>query len=290
MAKRFTDTEKYRKPFVRSLKGPYKLLWDYLYHDCDNAGIWIVDFEIAQIYLGADMKVNEKDALQIFNADQYRVHPFDGGKKWFIPSFIPFQYSKLGEKNPAHTKVISTLLSLGFLVEGIEDSKEAQRTFVVPPLGTMVKDMVVGTVVGEGKKQDTVKEKSQKSEKELSAIRVLEYYRDATGRKIQTDNRGWIKLVLDRFKEDITEQDLKDIVDIKVLQWTGGQFEAHLVPKTLFGDKHCRDYKLEVDRAKDKGLSATQIKNAARPSNALKTRDEMMEEFRIAQAKKYAQV
>ena len=51
MAKRFTDTNKYKKPFIRGLQGAYKLFWDYLYHDCDHAGIWIVDFEIAQTYL-----------------------------------------------------------------------------------------------------------------------------------------------------------------------------------------------------------------------------------------------
>ena len=59
MAKRFTDTEKYRKPFLRGLQGAYKLLWDFLYHDCNHAGIWIKDFEIAQIYIGNDMPINE---------------------------------------------------------------------------------------------------------------------------------------------------------------------------------------------------------------------------------------
>ena len=47
--KRFTDTDKYKKPFIRGLKGAYKLLWDYLYHECDNAGVWIDDFDVAQI-------------------------------------------------------------------------------------------------------------------------------------------------------------------------------------------------------------------------------------------------
>ena len=109
-------------------------------------------------------------------------------------------------------------------------------------------------------KESSKKQKGGVGEKELSAIRVLEYYRDATNRRVQTDNKGWIRLICARFKEGISEQDLKDIVDIKVLQWTGKEYEAHLVPKTLFGDKHCRDYKLEIDRVKEKGLTADQIK------------------------------
>lgn len=109
MAKRFTDTAKYKKTFIRSLPGAYKLLWDFLYHDCDHAGIWIVDFDIAQTYLGRDMPVDKEKALQLFNADEVRIIEIDGGKKWFIKSFIEFQYGKLSEKNKAHTYVISVL-------------------------------------------------------------------------------------------------------------------------------------------------------------------------------------
>lgn len=110
MAKRFTDTNKYKKPFIRGLQGAYKLLWDFLYHDCDHAGIWIVDFEIAQSYIGKDMPVNSKHALIYFNEDEQRIIEIDGGKKWFIPSFIEFQYGQLTEKNRAHASVITILL------------------------------------------------------------------------------------------------------------------------------------------------------------------------------------
>jgi len=109
MAKRFTDTNKYKKPFIRGLQGAYKLLWDYLYHDCDHAGIWIVDFDIAQIYIGADMPVNKSDALQYFNNGEKRIIEIDNGKKWFMPSFIEFQYGELNEQNRAHNSVIQIL-------------------------------------------------------------------------------------------------------------------------------------------------------------------------------------
>lgn len=106
MAKRFTDTDKYKKRFVRSLPGPYKLLWDFLYHDCNHAGIWQVDFDVAQIMVGIDMPISESDALNLF-AD--KVVPFDNGEKWFIPSFVVFQYGTLSESNRAHSSVIEQL-------------------------------------------------------------------------------------------------------------------------------------------------------------------------------------
>lgn len=109
MAKRFTDTNKYKKPFIRGLQGAYKLLWDYLYHDCDHAGIWIVDFEVAQLYLGQDMKVNKKDALKYFNHGQVRILEVDNGSKWFIIPFIEFQYGKLNSSNRVHNSVLLAL-------------------------------------------------------------------------------------------------------------------------------------------------------------------------------------
>lgn len=109
MAKRFTDTNKYKKHFLRGLQGAYKVLWDFLYHDCDNSGIWIVDFEMAQHYVGKDLPVNREDAIKFFNSEEIRIIELDNGGKWFMPSFIEFQYGKLMATNKAHTNVIVTL-------------------------------------------------------------------------------------------------------------------------------------------------------------------------------------
>ena len=136
MAKRFTDTDKYKKPFIRGLKGAYKLLWDYLYHDCNHAGIWIVDFDIAQIYIGSDMPINKSDALKFFNTDEIRVIEFDNCSKWFIPSFIDFQYGTLTETNRAHNSVISILSKYGLyknkgLIRGLQGRKDKDKDKVM---------------------------------------------------------------------------------------------------------------------------------------------------------------
>lgn len=88
------------------------MFWDFLYHDCDNAGIWHVDIDIAQIYVGKDMPINPETALRVFNEGEERVKVLPGGK-WFIIPFIPFQYGELTPINNMHRPIIATLIKLG---------------------------------------------------------------------------------------------------------------------------------------------------------------------------------
>lgn len=147
MAKRFTDTDKYKKPFLRAMPGAYKLLWDYICNDCNHAGIWIVDFEIAQMYVGSDMKINKAKALQLFNADKIRVIEIKGGKYWFIFSFIEFQYGILNPLNRAHNSVINCLSSYDLW----DDIKNKIKPLTSPLQGAMDKD----------KEKDMVKDMDQ---------------------------------------------------------------------------------------------------------------------------------
>ena len=113
MAKRFTDTQKYRKPFFRQLPSDYKLFWAFLYHECDHAGVWIVDFEIAQICLKTETNITSEKALEIFNKEEEKIIVIDNGRKWFLPGFIEFQYGVLNEKIKAHASAMKILRSNG---------------------------------------------------------------------------------------------------------------------------------------------------------------------------------
>ena len=119
MAKRFIDTDLFKKRFVRSLPAGYKLLWVYLFCECDHAGIWEVDLEVAGLFCGVTFTPEE---LNKRLGD--RLQFFDGGSKAFIPDFIEFQYgTDLNPHNPAHRSVIARLEKyglLGVLKEGIK--------------------------------------------------------------------------------------------------------------------------------------------------------------------------
>lgn len=104
MPKRFTDTDKWKKPFIRGLDASYKLFWFYILDDCDHAGIWQVDFEVAQIRIGE--KIIPAKAMVLL---EDRIEIFDNGKKWFLKDFIFFQYGELTPKNRLHVSVINIL-------------------------------------------------------------------------------------------------------------------------------------------------------------------------------------
>ena len=123
MAKRFTDTDKWKKGFIKNLPAKYKLLWLYILDDCNHAGIWDTDFEVASIRIGS--KINEKEAAKVLS-EQIKI--FDGGNKWFLPKFIDFQYGQLNENVNAHKSVIKLLDKYDvYNIEGISDSGESSK-------------------------------------------------------------------------------------------------------------------------------------------------------------------
>lgn len=118
--KRFTDSKKWDKRWFRTLPPEVKLIWMYILDKCDHAGVWEVDFELADFYLGLDKDLIIED-VKTHLEKQY--HSFDGGKRWFIPSFIEFQYgSTLNPNNRCHGSVIKVLSKYNLLdlVESIK--------------------------------------------------------------------------------------------------------------------------------------------------------------------------
>ena len=104
MEKRFTDSDKWKKGFIRGLSPKYKLFWFYILDDCTNAGVWETDFEVASIRIG--IKITENEAINTF-AQHIKI--FDNGDKWFIPKFIEFQYGVLNPNSRPHQSAIKQI-------------------------------------------------------------------------------------------------------------------------------------------------------------------------------------
>ena len=102
MAKRFTDTEKWNDDWYFSLTNDYKAVWQWLLDNCNHAGIckrnirlmnFMCNTNITEVEL---VKVMENRILIINN-------------NWFIPKFLKFQYSSLGNERPVIISVKAEL-------------------------------------------------------------------------------------------------------------------------------------------------------------------------------------
>jgi len=123
MAKRFIDTSYYKSPFVRGLKGSLKSLYSFIICDCDGAGIWVKDLQIASTYIG--FQITDKEFNDNFVKTKKAIDLQNG--KYFFPDFLQHQYPKgLSIHNPAQKNFILELQK-NLLIDG--DLKPLWSTF-----------------------------------------------------------------------------------------------------------------------------------------------------------------
>src|SRR5688572_10896042 len=137
MAKRFIDTDIFKKGFMKGLQAPYKLLWIYIVSDCNHAGIYEVEIDVAAIRIGCP-DITEEKAIECFGD---KIKLLDNGTKWFIPSFIDFQYGQLSETNRAHSGAIILLKKYGLLDETLKIKEAPYKPLTSPLQGVKEKDM-----------------------------------------------------------------------------------------------------------------------------------------------------
>jgi hypothetical protein len=102
--KRFTETTKWKDPWFRRLSSEHKLFWIYLLDEVDNAGVWMVDEELAGMIIGYQYPLDT--LLNVFGD---RIVVFDGGRKWWVRKFVEFQYGVLTYACRPHRKPIAIL-------------------------------------------------------------------------------------------------------------------------------------------------------------------------------------
>jgi hypothetical protein len=118
MAKRFIDTTIWtQNKWFRKLKPKDKLLWFYLFSNCDNVGVWEEDFELASFIIGEEFTKEEVNKS------------FGDRIKWFCPKkiwivdFCNFQYGFLYEeniKNKPHQSYIALLKKHSLWIEYVK--------------------------------------------------------------------------------------------------------------------------------------------------------------------------
>jgi hypothetical protein len=179
MAKRFTDTDKWKKQWFRKLTPEMKCFWIYLCDNCNHAGVWDVDLEAAGIFIGA--KLEEQAIMDTFG---HQVTVIDSGKKWFIKNFIIFQYKVFQEKlnplNKVHKSVIDILVIDGLAspCQGAKDKDKAKAMEM-----DMGKDM----------------EKEKDMDKDFPALVTKTYINDDGGHKLKIGDTTVGKVDLSKY-------------------------------------------------------------------------------------------
>ena len=124
MAKRFTDTDKWKKAWFRQLSPKLKCVWSYITDNCDHAGIWPIDIDLMSFQIGE--KISMDELVKHFGA---RILTHDK-TKLFLPTFIEFQYGELHEESKPHQSVIKNLRKEGLwegYTKGIYTLKEQDK-------------------------------------------------------------------------------------------------------------------------------------------------------------------
>jgi hypothetical protein len=155
MAKRFTDSDKWKKAWFRRLKPAYKCFWHYVLDNCNNAGIWDVDFEAASFHVGEEL-----NALEVMQAFQKQYFPFALGKRWFLIDFVDFQYGDLKPSSNAHVSVINTLKKHALFdvyltrKKAEADQQHEKQSVLGDPRGVQDKDKAMDMDKDKDKDQD----------------------------------------------------------------------------------------------------------------------------------------
>jgi hypothetical protein len=121
--KRFTETDKWRDAWFRKLSPRSKLAFLYVVDNCDAAGVWDPDSDLANFTIG---EVVDWDV--VFSDMGERVEKLKDGK-WHLTRFVEFQCGELVPECRPHAKIISLLKSHGILKrKGIQRVSKGDKT------------------------------------------------------------------------------------------------------------------------------------------------------------------
>ncbi len=104
MAKRLTDTEKWKDDWYISLSNDDKVVWQWLVDNCNHAGICKKNMALLNLMCKVDY--TEEQMLKKMENRVMKVKNI-----WFIPKFLKFQYPTLLSSKPVIISVVKELFA-----------------------------------------------------------------------------------------------------------------------------------------------------------------------------------
>lgn len=217
MAKRFTDTDKWKDEWYTELPNDYKIIWQYLLDTCDNAGIYKRNVKLLNIMCNTN--VSDTDIL---NAFKLRVTPISD-EKWIINKFCVFQYGPdfLESKNKAVVSVVNKLIENNLY-------QSSTNTLLIPyPSSTNTLSIPYQYSIDTPKEQEQEQEQVKEQEKEQEQY---EYSERAKGNTKNIAER-LLDVLMDADSDDLkyhrAVEDWRELGGIEgvseLLQWDESQ-------------------------------------------------------------------
>ena len=104
MAKRLTDSDKWKDDWYISLSNDHKVVWQWLIDNCTHSGLCKRSMGLLNMMCRVSLK---EDELLVIMENRVIIH----GSFWFIPNFIKFQYSTLLSNKPAIISVVKDIFT-----------------------------------------------------------------------------------------------------------------------------------------------------------------------------------
>jgi hypothetical protein len=227
MSKRFTDTTKWRKDFFKKLPYDIKLFWLYIIDECDHAGIWNKEIEVASLRIGIEFK--EEKIMQYL---QNKIVIFDNSEKYWIPSFIDFQYGNLNPNNKVHASVLQILSKYGLKNQGAY--KGHTRGLYAPKEKEKEKD------------KDKEKDKNKTLHANNDFIEFWEKYPRRNGRKVGKKVTYALWLKLSEFDKSLILKAVMNYANSKV-----AKEDYAKDPKRFIKNDYWRDWLEEAKKEED---------------------------------------
>lgn len=163
MKKRFTDTDLHRKLWFRKLPLRFKESWRVLCAECDLIGVWPIDLESLELYVGEPVSLEEL-------VDTFKVKVLENGEELFIEDFVSFQYGdeagRLSADNKLAPKILRMLHAHGLPFPPIRPGKKKTLEDISPIDAPSIPHLNVSDPPAMGLKNKTKNKEEEKVEEE----------------------------------------------------------------------------------------------------------------------------
>jgi uncharacterized phage protein (TIGR02220 family) len=253
MAKRFTSTEKWTDPWFRRLSPKLKALWDFFYCNCDNAGVWKIDWEYASFCIGE--KVSEQDLLEI-NDGKPRICTESG--LLLILDYVTFQVGNLNKLKSEGKGLSNLQKSCIELINKYNDNSIFTGKLPVSyPYGT-------GIGIGIGKSIGKSKDKEECVLSTSDLITVNEIITDlnlVVGVNYRMTSSKTKSLIKARLNDGFTVDDFKSVHRKKQAEWGNDpKMSKFLRPETLYSNKF-EGYLNQLERTEVQPIKPKFVRN-----------------------------